>query len=292
MLCLISLTVAVMSLPFEASLPFDRLHSWYSLTRNVPAASASGQPYYPIYELAPYRLACVAGGSLVAFIWTIFPYPLSDRSWVRQDLGATLYMLANYYAVVHSTINARLHDTEGNMEHKSSPGRRLEKVRHKIFGKLLLLLPSLQQHADWQKWEPTIGGKFPRETYDAITLRSTNIMNYLSLMSYATQSWSKDGGALYPNATHASRRAWLDDLSTLVDSVGATSHQITSILSLLSASVKQGSSLPPHLELPQPYDLSRRLEALDAGILDARHVEEPGYSAYGKSPVKKEQFLC
>lgn len=32
--------------------------------------------------------------------------------------------------------------------------------------------------------------------------------------------------------------------------------------------------------MPEPYDLSRRLEKLDKGILDARHVEEPGYSAY------------
>jgi hypothetical protein len=74
-----------------------------------------------------------------------------------------------------------------------------------------------------------------------------------------------------------------------VDSIGATSHQITSILSLLSASVKQGSALPPHLELPQPYNLNRRLEALDKGILDARHVEEPGYSAYGKTSFCKDK---
>ena len=127
----------------------------------IAAATASGQPYYPIYELAPYRLACVAGGSFVAFIWTIFPYPLSDRSWIRKDLGSTLHLLANYYSVVQTTIGARMHGTEGDMDSKTSPGRHLEKARHKIFGKLMLLLPSLQQHADWQKWEPTIGGKFP-----------------------------------------------------------------------------------------------------------------------------------
>jgi ABC-type multidrug transport system permease subunit len=45
----------------------------------VQAATSNGQPYYPIYQLAPYRLACVAGGSFVAFFWTIFPYPISDR---------------------------------------------------------------------------------------------------------------------------------------------------------------------------------------------------------------------
>ncbi|KAL2075689.1 hypothetical protein VTL71DRAFT_632 [Oculimacula yallundae] len=246
----------------------------------IEASSASGQPYYPIYQLAPYRLACVAGGSLVAFIWTIFPYPLSDRSWLRKDLGSTLYLLANYYSVVHSTIGARMHGTEGDIALKNSPGKRLEKARHKIFGKLMMLIPSLKQHADWQKWELSIGGKFPRKSYDAITLRCTNIMNYLSLMSYATQSWSKDNGALYPNTSPSSRRQWLSDLALLIDSIGPTSHSVTSILSLLSASVSQGSALPPYIQLPEPYNLSRRLEKLDRGILDVRHVEEPGYSAY------------
>lgn len=139
----------------------------------VEQSVATGQPYYPIYKLAPYRLACVAGGSLVAFIWTIFPFPLSDRSWLRQNLGSTLYLLANYYSVVHSTIGARMHDSEGDMATKTSPGRQLERVRRKIFGKLLMLLPSLKEHADWQKWEPTVGGRFPRETYEGIALYAT-----------------------------------------------------------------------------------------------------------------------
>ena len=132
----------------------------------------TGQSYYPIYELAPYRLACVAGGSFVSFIWTIFPYPLSDRSWLRRDLGSTLYLLANYYSVVHTTIQSRVNNAEGDMESKFSPGRRLEKMRYKIFAKLMMILPSLRQHADWRKWEVNIGGKYPRESYDGIMQRT------------------------------------------------------------------------------------------------------------------------
>lgn len=105
-------------------------------------------------------------------------------------------------------------------------------------------------------------------------------MNYLSLMSYATQSWSHDRGSLYPNTRPETRGQWLNDLTVLIDSIGPTSHAITSVLSLLSASVKQGSALPPYIQLPEHYNLSRKLEKLDKGILDARHVEEPGYSAY------------
>jgi hypothetical protein len=45
------------------------------------------------------------------------------------------------------------------------------------------------------------------------------------------------------------------------------------------------------LAVPEPYYLSRRLEALDKGILDARHVEEPGYSAYGTQPLSVNLIL-
>jgi hypothetical protein len=105
-------------------------------------------------------------------------------------------------------------------------------------------------------------------------------MHYLSLMTYATQGWSSASPTHYPNSDPSTRRKWLTDLSLLVDSVGTTSHQVTSVLSLLSASVRQGSALPPYIQLPEPYNLSRKLEALDKGILDVRHIEEPGYSSY------------
>ncbi|KAM0126869.1 hypothetical protein ACHAP3_009077 [Botrytis cinerea] len=238
----------------------------------IVASTSNGQPYYP--------LACVAGGSFVAFIWTFFPYPLTDRSWLRKDLGATLYLLANYYSTVHSTIHTRMHGREGDMTMKTSPGRRLEKARHRMFGKLLLLLPSLQQHAAWQKFEPTIGGKFPRETYGNIIQRCSNIMGYLALMSYTTKAWSKD------NDTNTDTRGkWLRDLATVMDEVEPTSHQITSTLALLSAAISAGVALPPFIQLPQPYSLNRRLEALDSGILDSRHIQEPGYSAYAVMQV-------
>jgi len=248
----------------------------------IAVATQTGQKYYPVYELGPYRLATTAGGSLVAFIWTFFPYPLTDRSWLRKDLGATIYLLANFYSAVHSTINARMHGTEGNMDSKHSPGRQLDKVRHQIFGKLMLLLPSLKTHADFQKWEMNLGGKFPRETYDEIILRVQNIMSYLSLISYSSQIWSCTNTA---NDQINNQSAWAHDLTAVLDTVGPTSHGITSVLSLLSAAVRSGSALPAHVQLPQPYQLSHRLEQLDKGILDTRHVEEPGYAAYAVMQV-------
>lgn len=150
----------------------------------VMAATATGQPYYATYKLAPYRVATVAGGCFVAFIWTIFPSPMTDRTWLRRDLSATLYLLANYFSVINSTMQSQFDDTGGNPNVRGTPASHLQSIRRKIFGKVMLLLPSMRQHADWQKWEPTIGGKFPRATYEDIIKRSTRIMSYLTYMSY------------------------------------------------------------------------------------------------------------
>ena len=54
------------------------------------------------------------------------------------------------------------------MESKTSPGRKLEKARNKVFAKELSLLAGLRQHSAFTAWEPTFGGKFPRKQYDTI----------------------------------------------------------------------------------------------------------------------------
>ena len=104
----------------------------------------------------------------VAFIWTFFPYPLTARSQLRQDLGVSLYLLANFYSIVHTTFGLRIKGTEGDMESKESPGQKLQKARSKVYAKELVLLAGLRQHSAFTAWEPTIGGKFPKEHYDTI----------------------------------------------------------------------------------------------------------------------------
>ncbi|KAL8662244.1 MAG: hypothetical protein Q9168_008286, partial [Polycauliona sp. 1 TL-2023] len=134
----------------------------------MQVAESSGQPAYPLYQLAPYRLACVSGGMLVAFIWTFFPYPLTARSQLRKDLGASLYLLANYYSCVHTTVGMRLDGSGGDLSDKKCRERRLDKARAQVFTKELALLAGLRQHSAFTKWEPTFGGKFPRQKYDTI----------------------------------------------------------------------------------------------------------------------------
>ncbi|KAK0637430.1 hypothetical protein B0T17DRAFT_485663 [Bombardia bombarda] len=249
-------------------------------------AERTGQRWYPTYELAPYRLACVAGGSLIAFIWTVFPSPLTDRTWLRRDLSATLYLIANYFSVINSTLQAKIDNTAGDMSVPGTPAHQLFKIRRKIFGKIQMLIPSMSQHSDWQRFEPTIGGKFPREAYDQIILRSTRIMGYLALMSYTithpdhvrpgiskpkekrpvpNQQLEEEQGE--PSSRPPSIAAIIDDkddawikaLAEVMASFSTTHHTILSTLTLLSNSLLSGQSLPPFLPLPRPYEMTRRL---------------------------------
>ena len=62
----------------------------------------------------------------------------------------------------------RLDGTEGDPEDKRSPGKRLDKAREKILRKELALLAQLRQHSASTAFEPSFGGKFPKQQYDRI----------------------------------------------------------------------------------------------------------------------------
>lgn len=236
----------------------------------ISASESSGQPYYPLYTLAPYRLATVAAGAFVAFFWTVFPSPFSDRTWLRKDLSAVLYLLANYSSVVHTTMKATMRGTVGDMEIPGTPAHSLFKVRRKLFGKLTMLLPSLQMHANFQKFEPTLGGKFPEEQYQDIIVRSTRIMNYCTLMSYVLTYLAPKG------PTESSDKDWMHALGEVFEDVSPVHNQILSTLTLLSNCLLSGQSLPPYMPLPKPYEMTRHLLSMRADGSPMKHAHRGG----------------
>lgn len=238
----------------------------------VKLATSNGQPYYPIYELAPYRLVTVVGGLFVAFIWTYFPYPVTTHTTLRKDLGSTLYLLANFYSCVDSTIDMRLKTgVKGVPTKKKSPSYKLDKARHKVFSKVVIMLTKLREHSEFTKFEPTFGGKFPKKTYDELIQAMQNIFNYMALCSYASLSFTEDTGE---------ESEWLRDFRHFAGDVNITSHDMTSCLCLVSASVSNSQPLPPYLKPPRPYDLGNRMEAVDPEILSVSHISQPCYAAF------------
>ena len=137
------------------------------------AIKASGQINYPIYELAPYRLATIIAGCFIAYFWTLFPYPITDRGLLGEKLGDLLHLLAKFHDCGHSIASLKTRGKEGDMALKSSPGRKLEKAYHRLFHEIMTLIPALKMHALFQKFEFPIGGRFPANRYMAIMKEMT-----------------------------------------------------------------------------------------------------------------------
>ncbi|KAF1922856.1 uncharacterized protein M421DRAFT_77004 [Didymella exigua CBS 183.55] len=247
----------------------------------VKAATTTGQPAYPIYQLGPYRLATVVGGLGVAFFWTVFPYPITEHSALRQKLGGALYLSANLYSIMHEQVMARIRGDAGDEENdRSSPGFMLNKARNKVFSKQMLALQALKMHSGFVRFEFPLGGKFPADDYAKIIGYLNSIVNYTALLGYASQAFAATQPV--PSADDAAQTSpqWLTDFRRIMQDANVTSHEITTLLSLLSSSITTGQPLPPYLKAPQGYQLSRRLEAVDADILSLRHIAEPGYAAF------------
>ncbi|QKX59459.1 uncharacterized protein TRUGW13939_06593 [Talaromyces rugulosus] len=258
--------------------------------------TASGQEYYPTYLLAPYRLATVLAGLFVAFIWTIFPYPISDHSILRRDLGASLYLLARYYSLVHETMTARARGDEGDLALKMSAGRRLEKARNKVYAKQTLALNGLRVYSQRLRWEIPIGGRFPKERYDEII----DMVNYLNLVEFASKTFSASSSN--PSNHHTSSSLdvttkenigsdWFQDFTKMISTTESTSYQVASILALLSASILNAQPLPPYLKIPRPFSFSDKLKEVDKDILNICHAAEPGYAAFSVLQVSSRCIM-
>ncbi|KAF1847175.1 uncharacterized protein K460DRAFT_278651 [Cucurbitaria berberidis CBS 394.84] len=261
----------------------------------MASTAATGQPAYPIHELGPYRLATVAGGLAVAFFWTIFPYPITEHSALRQGLGGALYLSANFYSIMHEQVMTRIRGEAGDEENdKKSPGYALIKARNKVLAKQMLTLQSLKMHSGFVRWEFPLGGKFPVEEYEKIIECVTNIVNYTALLGYASQPFTHASlnpppptDATSPSSPSSNQvfsnyasEQWIHDFRRVLNDAKVTSHETTSLLALLSSSITNGQPLPPYLHAPPGYQLGQKLEAIDHDILSLRHIAEPGYASF------------
>lgn len=135
------------------------------------------------------------------------------------------------------------------------------------------MLNKLREHSMYTKYEPTFGGKFPKKTYDELIQSMQNLFNYMALSSYSSMSFT--------SAEEDSEESeWLKAFRQFAGDVNITSHEMTSTLCLLSASVSNSQPLPPYLRLPRPYDLGDRMAAIDPEILSISHISQPCYAAF------------
>lgn len=95
----------------------------------------------------------------------------------------------------------------------------------------------------------------------------------MTLISYSSRTFSTQ-------TTDGSETAWIRDFRKFTRAINLTSHSVTSLMCLLSASVVNAQPLPPYLTASISYDLEHLLSTVDPGILSVSHVAEPCYAAF------------
>ncbi|KAI5203696.1 hypothetical protein E4T39_04007 [Aureobasidium subglaciale] len=246
----------------------------------VEAATASGVIYYKPYEVCAVRVACVLWGTLASIFFTYLPYPITARSMMRDQLSKSMHLVANYNMIVHHTLKARLKGTEGNALDQQSKGYVLMKARKAMFHKTMALNASVKHSLYLQKYEPTLGGKFPVDMYKDILDKLSLLLDYAALISYSTQTWSANGPHAQYYQHSASARQWMRDLSELIEPANIHAQKISFLLYQLSNALSTGRQLPGLVEVVKPYELWQNLELVDPQILHRRHVQDICYSTY------------
>jgi len=100
-----------------------------------------------------------------------------------------------------------------------------------------LVIDGMRTYARFVKFEFPVGGRFPSKQYDDIRGRVESITNYMSLISYASQT--------YGNETPDEGSEWSNAFRLLMNSINPVSHEVVMVLTILSAAIREGRPLPP-----------------------------------------------
>lgn len=270
-----------------------------------------------MYIFGPYKLAAVAVACGFMVFWTAFPWTNTAKHKMRRMLGHSIFVLAEFYSATHT--NSALWFSKGLGDGLQDPEgllRQLEEVIGCLFRKEMRLLDELRTYSYFSKFEPTIGGKFPKKIYDDIISQVQSSLSAMSLMVKTTQSLEKLLPSPIPQASTTSanpttnhkkkveqgteqheenqrgeaesqikeeekKEEWFTQLGKVaLQTVDFKSAKLASYLSHLSASVTNNLPLPPYLPSPGSFPLSRRMHKFNKNLLHVRYLEDPAFSAF------------
>ncbi|KAL7273891.1 hypothetical protein RUND412_003221, partial [Rhizina undulata] len=72
-------------------------------------SAASGQPVLEIDHIGPQCLLLTLAGVVIAYIFTIFPFPVTTRCLIRRSVSTSLHVMSQTYTSATTPLHARLH---------------------------------------------------------------------------------------------------------------------------------------------------------------------------------------
>lgn len=262
-----------------------------------------GQAAHEEYLMAPERLGIVAAGIGIAFFWTIFPYPLSEHTELRQDLASTLYYLASHHSMITKTVTSRAAGSEPHMASRNQND--LARARVRSFTKLQFLFGRLKTHLKFTKFQIILGGKFPTAQYAEFVTLCEKICTAANVIGYSSTSFVRawEDGHIFSSdgAQPRPEFQWMDEFRSLSSTVEAVSNEVVSALVMLSNHMASGAPFPPNTKYPEEAKMTETIHEVHGNMMKVSHITEPGYAAFVtmtmagrgiKRSIKRQMELC
>jgi hypothetical protein len=96
-----------------------------------------------------------------------------------------------------------------------------------------------------------------------------SVVNYLTVIAHASETFNVARQA-------PSSSTWLTEFARSKPEINHKAHKIASLVSLMSASIRNGQPLPPYLKTPSKFHLSEQIEGT-GNILALSNLNEPGF---------------
>lgn len=106
-----------------------------------------------------------------------------------------------------------------------------------------------------------------------LTYFCRSIVNYLTVITYASEAFTAA-------RLNASSTKWLSQFAESRLESNRKSHELVTLLSLLSASLKNKQPLPPYLHSPGYFNMFEQAVGTDPNILGLENINEPGFRAF------------
>jgi len=159
---------------------------------------------------------------------------------------------------------------EGDISQAFSPGRILKTRRNTILFEELALLTSMRQISAMVPWEVSLGGRFPKSSYDRLVDEMQSAVASLSVIAYMSQT--------FPAFVQLPSNEFIRG-TYAASLLHPASNEIATTLSLLALSLSTGSQLTPGI---QALATRQQLLLLQRGAdgLGVDAVDDPNLQAF------------
>lgn len=128
----------------------------------LASIESTGQQYFPVYELAPFRILVTLIGVFLAFIFTIFPFPVTSKDILRQDVARQFHLLSNMYSLTKARSSVIV------LSDGANESQLLRKFMGKVAFQCIAVQVRCMENLSYSSWEPNLSYRFPKETYSEL----------------------------------------------------------------------------------------------------------------------------